>query len=261
MSDIGTNATFEIINDLRKEKFSKQVDENEIKLFLAKYIENILTPCQKTLDFESQSKPKIMIFNGVNGSGKTTTIGKIAKTLSNNNKKVVIGACDTFRAAAADQLKVWANRANCQIITADKDGQDPASVAYKALDEAKKIGADILLIDTAGRLQNKQNLMDELRKINNVLRKIEDDEEAYENILVLDSTIGQNSKNQLKVFDEIINISGLIMTKLDGSAKGGVLVALTKEFNKPIYAIGVGERIEDLQEFSAQDFSKALLGI
>jgi len=259
INDIGIEAVDEIISDLKKEKFSKEVEATEIKEFLAKYIEKILTPCQKKLDFESDHKPKVIIFNGVNGSGKTTTIGKIAKQLISQKKKVVIAACDTFRAAAVEQLEVWADRAHCQIIKADKEGQDPASVAYKAFDEAKKSQAEILLIDTAGRLQNKQNLMDELKKINNVLRKIDDNDDIYENILVLDSTTGQNAKTQLEAFNEITNITGLIMTKLDGSSKGGILIALAKKFNKPIYAIGVGEKIEDLQEFSAKDFANSLM--
>lgn len=261
MSDIGVESTMQIISELRKEKFAKEIEESEIKLFLAQKIENILKPCEKALNFESDHRPKVIIFNGVNGSGKTTTIGKIAKKLTDSNKKVVIAACDTFRAAAADQLKVWSDRANCQIISSEKEGQDPASVAYKALTEAKRTNADILLIDTAGRLQNKQHLMEELRKINNVLRKLDQNDEAYENILVLDATTGQNALSQLKAFDEISKISGLIITKLDGSAKAGILVSLSKKFQKPIYAIGIGEKIEDLQEFSAKEFSKNLVGI
>ncbi len=260
-SDIGVHSTVQIIHDLRKEKFAKTIGENEIKLFLAKKIEDILKPYQKTLELDSDHKPKVIIFNGVNGSGKTTTIGKIAKKLTDLDKKVVIAACDTFRAAAADQLKIWAHRAHCQIIESEKEGQDPASVAYKAFSEAKKSNADILLIDTAGRLQNKQNLMDELKKINNVLRKLDGNEGVYENILVLDSTTGQNALSQLKAFDEISNISGLIITKLDGTAKGGILVSLSQKFGKPIYAIGVGEKIEDLQEFCAKEFANNLIGI
>lgn len=261
VSDIGVEGASSIIAELKKEKFDKNIDENEIRLFLAQKIQEILQPHEKILDFESEHKPKVIIFNGVNGSGKTTTIGKIAKKLTDSNKKVVIAACDTFRAAAADQLKVWADRAHCQIIESEKTGQDPASVAFKAFSEAKNSKADILLIDTAGRLQNKQNLMDELRKINKVLRKLDDNEDIYENILVLDSTTGQNAISQLKAFDEISNISGLIITKLDGSAKGGILVALSQKFAKPIYAIGVGEKIEDLQEFCAEEFSKNLIGV
>ncbi len=260
MNDVGTNSTTQIIDDLKKNKFSKKINENEIKLFLAENITEILAPCQKNINLNS-NKTKVIIFNGVNGSGKTTTIGKIAQKLTQENKKVVIAACDTFRAAAADQLKVWADRANCQIVESEKSNQDPASVAFKAFKIAKESNADILLVDTAGRLQNKQNLMDELKKINNVLRKIDDDEDIYENILVLDATTGQNAKNQLQIFDKIVKITGLIITKLDGSAKGGILVSLTQEFQKPIYAVGVGENIEDLQEFCAKSYAESLVGI
>lgn len=260
-SDIGSKVTLKIIDDIGKEKFPKGFNEEDIRLFLAKYIEDIMLPCQQTIEFDDEIKPKVLIFNGVNGSGKTTTIGKIAKKLSDSGKKVMIAACDTFRAAASEQLRVWANRANCKIIESENEGQDPASIAYKALLQAKENNYDVLLIDTAGRLQNKSNLMDELRKIHNVLRKIDDNEDIYKNILVLDSTTGQNAKNQLQAFDEIIKISGLIMTKLDGSAKGGILVALAQEFKKPIYAIGVGENIEDLQEFSARNFARSLIDI
>lgn len=261
MSDLGVEATSEIIKDFRKEKFAKELGINEIKSFLADHIEKIMKPCQKELNFDSDLKPKVVIFIGVNGSGKTTTIGKIAQKLTNANKKVVVAACDTFRAAAAEQLRVWADRSNCQIIERTKEGQDPASVAYQAFLQAKESNADILLIDTAGRLQNKQNLMDELRKINNVLRKLDNNDETYETILVLDGTVGQNARTQLQAFNEITNITGIIMTKLDGSAKGGILVSLAKKFSKPIYAIGVGEKIDDLQEFSANNFAKNLLAV
>jgi fused signal recognition particle receptor len=257
-SDIGVEASKEIIHNLKSKKFDREISDNEIKEFLSNELYQILLPCQKTLEIKENLKPQIIIFNGVNGVGKTTTIGKIAKQLTSLNKKVMIAACDTFRAAAASQLEVWAQRSNCLIIKADKEGGDPASVAYQALSEAKKLGIDVLLIDTAGRLQNKQNLMDELKKINQVLRKI-DSSAPHENILVLDATTGQNTKNQLEIFDKMVNISGLIITKLDGSAKGGILIALAKKFTKPIYAIGIGEQIEDLQEFDAKEFAKNLV--
>jgi len=257
-SDMGTTASKEIIHNLKSKKFDREISDNEIKEFLSDELYQILLPCQKTLEIKENLKPQVIIFNGVNGVGKTTTIGKIAKKLTLLNKKVMIAACDTFRAAAASQLEVWALRSNCQIIQASKEGEDPASVAYQALNEAKKSGIDILLIDTAGRLQNKQNLMDELKKINQVLKKI-DPEAPHENILVLDATTGQNTKNQLEIFDKIVNISGIIITKLDGSAKGGILIALAKKFSKPIYAIGIGEQIDDLQEFDAKEFAKNLV--
>ena len=188
---------------------------------------SILKPYQKELNFQDIEGVKVIAFNGVNGAGKTTTIGKIAYNLAQNNHKVLIAACDSFRAAAVDQLQIWSNRANCDIILPKKLNEDPASIAYRAIKEAKENNYDILLIDTAGRLQNKQNLMDELAKINKVIKKI-DSNAPHENILVIDSTTGQNSAMQLDVFDKLINISGIIVTKLDGSAKGGMILSLSK---------------------------------
>ncbi len=258
-SDIGSKTATKIIKDLKAKKFNKEISDQEIREFLSDELTNILLPCQKTLQINPNLKPQIIIVNGVNGAGKTTSIGKIAKNLSDDGKKVMIAACDTFRAGAAAQLKIWAQRANCPIIEALKEGEDPASVAHRALKEAMEKQVDVLLIDTAGRLQNKQNLMDELKKINQVLKKI-DPLAPHENILVLDATNGQNAKSQLEIFDKIVDISGIVITKLDGTAKGGILVALAEQFQKPIYAIGVGEKIEDLQEFSAKSFAKNLLG-
>jgi fused signal recognition particle receptor len=259
-SDIGTKTANKIILDLKTKKFNKEISAKEIKEFLSDEIAQILLPCQKTLQINSNFTPQVIVINGVNGAGKSTTIGKIAKNISDDGKKVMIAACDTFRAAAIEQLRIWANRANCKIIEPLKEGEDPASVAHRAFVEAKMQGIDVLLIDTAGRLQNKQNLMDELKKINQVLKKI-DSSAPHENILILDATNGQNAKSQLEIFDKIVNISGIIITKLDGTAKGGILAALTEQFHKPIYAIGVGEKIEDLQEFDAKNFAKNLIGI
>ncbi len=260
LSDMGSDVANQIIKNFKIKKFEKNIDEYEVKKFLSEELVKILKPCESSLRLDDSHKPQVIVFNGVNGAGKTTTIGKIAANLKNQNKKVLIAACDTFRAAAWQQLEVWANRANCEIIKAQKEGEDPAAVAYRAFDFARKNNFDILLIDTAGRLQNKQNLMDELKKINAVLKKI-DASAPHENLLILDATTGQNAKNQLEVFNQIIGITGLIITKLDGSAKGGMIVALAQKFNKPIYAIGIGEKIEDLQEFSADDFVKNLLDI
>jgi len=259
-SDIGTKTADKIIKDLKSKKFYKEIGELEIKEFLSGELVEILLPCQKTLQINPTLKPQIIIVNGVNGAGKTTTIGKIAKNLSGDGKKVMIAACDTFRAAATEQLRVWAKRANCSIIEPLKEGEDPASVAHRALIKATLEQVDVLLIDTAGRLQNKQNLMDELKKITQVLKKL-DPSAPHENILVLDATNGQNAKSQLEIFDKIVNISGIIITKLDGTAKGGILIALAEQFKKPIYAIGIGEKIEDLQEFCAKSFANNLLGI
>ena len=260
MSDVGNDSTSEIINHLRAKKFEKNIDIFEVKKFLAEEIARILKPCESQLNFDDAKKPQVIIFNGVNGVGKTTTIGKISANLGSQNKKVLIAACDTFRSAAVEQLEVWAKRAGCEIISPKPDEKDPAAVAYRALNFAKENNFDVLLIDTAGRLQNKQNLMDELKKINVVVRKL-DPSAPHQNLLVLDATTGQNAINQLEVFNQIVGITGLIVTKLDGTAKGGILIALAKKFSKPIYAIGIGEQIEDLQEFNADSFSKKLVGI
>jgi fused signal recognition particle receptor len=258
LADIGAETAANIIKNFKAKKFHKNITDLEVKNFLSEEIEKILLPCQKALQITSSHKPQVIIFNGVNGAGKTTTIGKMAFNLKNQNQKVVIAACDTFRAAASQQLEIWAKRADCEIISALKDGEDPAAVAHRALIFAKENKADFLLIDTAGRLQNKQNLMDELKKINTVLRKI-DESAPQENLLILDATIGQNARQQLEVFNQIVGITGLVITKLDGSAKGGILVALADKFKKPIYAIGLGEKIEDLQEFDAKSFAKSLV--
>ncbi len=260
LSDMGSEVVGEIIQKIKEKKFEKNIDELTIKSFLADQIEVVLKPCEVLLNLDGSIKPQVMVFNGVNGAGKTTTIGKIALNLANQNKKVLIAACDTFRAAAIEQLEVWTNRAGCQIIKPQKEGEDPAAVAFRALDFAKKNNFDILLLDTAGRLQNKQNLMDELRKINTVIKKI-DASAPHENILILDATTGQNAKNQLEIFNQIVGITGIIVTKLDGTAKGGIVVALAQKFQKPIYAIGVGEKIEDLQDFDAKSFARNLVGL
>jgi fused signal recognition particle receptor len=257
-SDMGIASAGLIIKNLRAIKFDKDISPEQLKDFLVKQIEDIVAPCQKTLPIEDSLKPQVIIVNGVNGAGKTTSIGKMARSLADNGKKVVIAACDTFRAGATDQLKIWADRANCQIISCNKEGEDPASVAHRAFMIAKEQKADILLVDTAGRLQNKQNLMDELRKINNVISKI-DNNAPHENILVLDATSGQNAKSQMEIFNKIVGITGIIITKLDGTAKGGILVALAQQFKKPIYAVGVGEKIADLQEFDAKKFAENLV--
>ena len=260
LSDMGSEVASSIIANLKARKFEKNIDENEIKNFLKQEIENILKPCQKALTLDESKKPQVIIFNGVNGAGKTTTIGKVAQNLKNQNKKILIAACDTFRAAASHQLEIWAKRVDCEIVMPTKDGEDPAAVAYRAFDLAKKNDFDVVLVDTAGRLQNKQNLMDELKKINSVLKKI-DGNAPHENLLILDATTGQNAKSQLEIFNQIVGITGIVITKLDGSAKGGIVVALAQKFLKPIYAIGVGEKLDDLQEFDAASFAKNLVGL
>lgn len=260
LADLGNEVVAEIIAKFKAQKFEKNIDDAEVRKFLADEIKIILKPCETALRFDSDVRPQVIIFNGVNGAGKTTTIGKIAANLKNQNKKVLIAACDTFRAAASEQLEVWAKRAGCEIVKALKEGEDPAAVAYRALDFAKKNNFDVLLIDTAGRLQNKQNLMDELKKINSVLKKI-DEKAPQQNFLILDATTGQNARMQMEIFNQIVGITGLVITKLDGTAKGGIVVALAQKFKKPIFAIGVGEKIEDLQEFDAEIFARNLVGL
>lgn len=260
VSDVGAQLSMQLMQNFEDKKFHKNITIDEVKEFFSQELETILLPCQKSLDLESEVKPQVIIFNGVNGAGKTTTIGKVAFNLKNQHKKVTIAACDTFRAAASSQLEVWADRADCEIVSALRDGEDPAAVAYRAFARAKENGSDFLLVDTAGRLQNKQNLMDELKKIGSILQK-NDPHGQHINLLVLDATTGQNAKNQLEVFNKIVGIDGLVITKLDGSAKGGIVIALAKDYHTPIYGIGIGEKIEDLQEFDAKEFAKGLIGI
>ncbi len=257
MSDMGVKVSSSIIQSLKKDKFQKDVTDLEIKTYLADKISSILSPYVKKLEFNH--KPQVILVCGVNGSGKTTTIGKIANKLKQEGKTVLLAACDTFRAAADLQLRIWAERANCELISGEQ-GSDPASIAYKALEKAINEKIDVLLIDTAGRLQNKKNLMDELAKIIKVIKKLEP-EAPHDLLLVLDACIGQNSISQVEVFKEIVNITGLIITKLDGTAKAGILVAIAQKFALPIYLIGVGEKIEDLDQFDAKSFSDSLFDL
>jgi fused signal recognition particle receptor len=259
LADIGPKCAAKIISNFSKSRFDKEILEDEIKQSLAQEIEDILTPVTKKLNLNSEHKPLVLMFVGVNGTGKTTTIGKLASEASSLGKKTIIAACDTFRAAAIEQLKTWAIRSGNKLFSVEQNA-DPASVAYRAYEEAVKDKADILMIDTAGRLQNKSGLMDELAKIVRVLKK-HDENIPHETILVLDATTGQNAISQTSAFKDIANISGMIITKLDGSAKGGVVVALADEFKIPIFAVGVGEQIEDLKDFTAKEFAQALLGI
>ena len=232
---------------------------NEVNLILKNYIIKLMTPLEKNNFFEKNNKLKIVLISGVNGVGKTTTIGKIGKILKLNKNKILFSACDTFRAAAIEQLEKWAKKIDVEIIKSNP-GSDPASVAYKAIDTAKKNDFNYVLIDTAGRLQNKKNLMDEYKKIANVAKKI-DEKAPHEVILILDATTGQNILNQVEVFNKIIPVTGLIMTKLDGTAKGGILIAVAKKYQLPIIALGLGEKEDDLQIFNAEKFASAFIGI
>ena len=257
-SDVGIDAAKEL-----KEKFSqtkidpKNSSTKEVFEIFSNYTCEILKPLEKSLEDISKNKPNVILIAGVNGVGKTTTIGKLGKILGQNNKKIAFAAADTFRAAAVKQLEVWAEKIKADIIKS-QEGADPASVAYKALDHAKKNNFDYLIIDTAGRLQNKKNLMDEYKKIFTVLKKI-NPEYPHETVLVLDATTGQNALNQVEEFKKITPITGIIMTKLDGTAKGGILLAIGRKFKLPIIALGMGEKENDLQIFDAQDYSNALI--
>jgi fused signal recognition particle receptor len=257
-SDLGTGAAMKVTSRLAESKFDKQVTDLEIKIALADVISEILTPLEKPIVLGGV-KPQIMLFVGVNGSGKTTTLGKIAKRFTDEGKKVLIAAGDTFRAAAFEQLSVWGERANAPVMSG-KLGSDAAGLVYDAIDRARREEFDILMIDTAGRLQNRTELMDELSKILRVIKK-QDETAPHHSILVLDATVGQNALMQTEAFAKTAEVSGLIMTKLDGTAKGGVLVALSDKYKLPIHCIGIGERIEDLENFSAPVFAAALSGV
>ena len=255
-SDVGVEAASEI----KKIISSKKIDPNkdlstEINLILKEYIINLMKPLENNSFFEKKDKLNATLISGVNGVGKTTTIGKIGKILKTKGNKVMFAASDTFRAAAIEQLENWANKIDVKI-TKSSQGSDPASVAYKAVEEAIKNNFHQVLIDTAGRLQNKKNLMEEYKKIANVTKKI--DQDAPHNIiLVLDATSGQNVINQVEEFNKIIPLTGLIMTKLDGTAKGGILLAIAKKYQLPIIALGLGEKEDDLQLFNAEKFAEA----
>ena len=255
-SDVGVEAASEIKEIISSKKIDPNKDlSTEINLILKEYIINLMKPLENNSFFEKKDKLNATLISGVNGVGKTTTIGKIGKILKTNGNKVMFAASDTFRAAAIEQLENWANKIDVKI-TKSSQGSDPASVAYKAVEEAIKNNFHQVLIDTAGRLQNKKNLMEEYKKIANVTKKI--DQDAPHNIiLVLDATSGQNVINQLEEFNKIIPLTGLIMTKLDGTAKGGILLAIAKKYQLPIIALGLGEKEDDLQLFNAEKFAEA----
>jgi len=257
-SDVGVKSAKELREKFANTKVNPRTSgKDEIYKIFSSYISEILKPLEKNLENINKNKPSVILVAGVNGVGKTTTIGKLGKILGQNNKKIVLGAADTFRAAAVSQLEVWAKRINADIIKSD-EGADPASVAYKALNHAKKNNFDYLLIDTAGRLQNKKNLMDEFKKITKVLKKI-DSKAPHETFLILDATTGQSAISQVEEFKKISPITGIIMTKLDGTAKGGILLAIGNKFKLPIIALGMGEKEDDLQTFNSEYFSNALM--
>ena len=257
--DLGAATAAELTAELAKQRFGKEVSAAEVRQALADQIADLLAPVEGTLAIEDDAKPHVILVAGVNGTGKTTTIGKLAQRLGGEGKRVMLVAGDTFRAAAVEQLTIWGERAGAPVV-ARPDGGDPAGLAFDALERAQAEGIDVLLIDTAGRLQNKAHLMAELQKIDRVLKKL-DARAPHSRLLVLDATTGQNALNQVDVFREAIGVDGLVMTKLDGTAKGGVLVALARRFGVPVVAIGIGEGIDDLRPFEARAFASALMGL
>lgn len=257
-ADMGAGQAQKLAAAVAKNRYDAEISGAELKSILAEEITKLLLPVQKPLSVEDDKKPFVILVAGVNGTGKTTTIGKLAKRLSEEGAKVTLAAGDTFRAAAIEQLKVWAGRAHAEFV-ATKPGGDAAGLAFEALEKARANGSDILLIDTAGRLQNKAGLMAELEKIARVIKKL-DPTAPHAVLLVLDATTGQNALSQVEAFSAIVPVSGLVMTKLDGTAKGGILVALAGRFGLPVHFIGVGEGEDDLQPFIAQDFARALVG-
>ncbi len=256
-ADMGVDTAVRVTANLAEGRFGKKLSADEIKRLLAEEIARIMEPVARPMPLYPQ-RPQVVLVVGVNGSGKTTTIGKLASQFKAAGKKVVIAAGDTFRAAAVEQLQVWGERAGVPVLTAP-EGADPASLAFDAMTRAQHDGADLLMIDTAGRLQNRADLMEELAKIVRVIRK-KDETAPHNTLLVLDATTGQNALNQVEVFQKLSDVSGLVMTKLDGTAKGGVLVALADRFGLPIHAIGVGEQIDDLAPFDPEEFARALTG-
>ncbi|HEC90231.1 MAG TPA: signal recognition particle-docking protein FtsY [Alphaproteobacteria bacterium] len=258
-ADLGTATAARLVAAIGNKKFAGDAAPEEVKRALAAEITAVLAPVARPLVIDRGLKPHVILVCGVNGSGKTTTIGKLAKQYAGDGLSVMLAACDTFRAAAVEQLQVWGERANAPVVAA-APGADAAGLAYDAMLEAREQNADVLLIDTAGRLQNKAGLMAELEKIVRVIKKI-DAAAPHDCLLVMDAGVGQNAHSQTKIFRDTVNVSGLVLTKLDGSARGGVVVALADKFRLPIHAIGIGEGADDLRPFKAADFANSLLGL
>ena len=255
-ADLGVETSMKITEALAKGRFDKSIDPEEVKAILAAEVAKVLEPVAKPLEIKPQHKPHVVLVVGVNGTGKTTTIGKYAKQYTGQGLKVMLAAGDTFRAAAIDQLKIWGERTGAPVVARDV-GADSAGLAFDALKAARDGGYDVLLMDTAGRLQNKQALMDELEKVIRVMRKV-DLTAPHDVVLVLDATTGQNALSQVEVFRDRSGVTGLVMTKLDGTARGGILVAIAARFGLPVHAIGVGEGVDDLQPFDANEFARAI---
>ena len=258
-ADLGPATAAKVTAELARTRFGKEVSPEEVKSTLAAEVSRIVTPVAKPLVLDPALKPHVILVVGVNGTGKTTTIGKLARQFKAEGKSVMLAAGDTFRAAAVSQLKIWGERTGSPVISS-KLGADAAGLAYDALERARAEGVDVLLIDTAGRLQNKTGLMEELRKIVRVIKKL-DETAPHTTLLTLDATTGQNAHSQVEIFRDMVNVNGLILTKLDGSARGGVLVSLAEKFRIPVHAIGVGEGVYDLRPFDADAFAKSLMGL
>jgi len=257
-ADLGYDLAHRVTKVISQGVYSQGITSDEVKAVVAAEVEKILEPVAKPLVI-GDAKPFVILVAGVNGSGKTTTIGKLASKLAAEGRKVVLAAGDTFRAAAIDQLKIWGQRTGAKVV-ANAPGSDAASLAFEALSAAKSEGADVLIVDTAGRLQNRAELMSELEKMLRVLKKL-DPNAPHAVLLVLDATVGQNALSQVEVFGKIAGVTGLVMTKLDGTARGGILVSLAEKFKLPIHFIGVGEGVDDLAPFAAKDFGRALAGL
>lgn len=258
-ADLGVDTAVRITSKLAETRLDKNISTDEVQSVLAQEVESVLAPVALPLEIDPDVKPFVILMAGVNGAGKTTTIGKLSRKYADEGKKVMLAAGDTFRAAAVEQLDIWGERTGAPVVKRDL-GSDAASLAFDAMVEAKNAGVDVLMMDTAGRLQNKTHLMDELKKIVRVMKKL-DESAPHAVLLVLDATTGQNALNQTQVFGEAVNVTGLVMTKLDGSARGGILVAIADRFKLPVHFIGVGEGVEDLQPFRAEDFAKAIAQI
>lgn len=258
-ADLGVDTAMAITERLSEGRYNKEIAPEEVRAILSEEVERVLEPVAKPLDLATGKKPHVVLMVGVNGTGKTTTIGKLSQKLADEGKKVMLAAGDTFRAAAVDQLKIWGERTGADVI-ARATGADAAGLAFDAMKEASENEVDVLLIDTAGRLQNKAELMDELEKVIRVIKK-HDPEAPHTVLLTLDATTGQNALNQVEIFGKVAGVTGLVMTKLDGTARGGILVAIAAKYGLPVHFIGVGEGVEDLEPFSAKDFASAIAGL